>query len=96
VVESFLEQGKKNLAALREALASGDGAAFAAAAHALAGSSGILGAAGLAAGCAELEVLARQGDMAACGARLEPVEQAWRQVVDRIHQHSAETTHNKC
>ena len=96
VVESFLEQGKKNLATLRETLARGDGAAFASAAHALAGSSGILGAAGLAAGCAELEALARQGDMAACGARLEPVEQAWRQVAGRIHQHSVETTHNKC
>ncbi|PYQ58583.1 MAG: hypothetical protein DMF53_20155 [Acidobacteria bacterium] len=96
VVESFLQQGKKDLAALREALARGDGAAFAAAAHSLAGSSGILGAAGLAAGCAGLEVLARRGDLAACGARLEPVEQAWRQVAGRVHQHFVETTHNKC
>jgi len=96
VVESFLQQGTKNLATLREALTFGDGAAFAAAAHALAGSSGILGAAGLAAGCAELEELARQGDLAACGARMEPLEQTWRQVAGRVHQHLAETTHNKC
>lgn len=96
VVESFLQQGKRDLAALREALARGDGAACAATAHSLAGSSGILGAAGLAAGCAELEVLARQGDLAACGARLEPVEQTWRQVAGRVRHHFVETTHNKC
>ncbi len=96
VVESFLEQGTKNLAALREALARGDGAAFAAAAHALAGSSGILGVAGLAAGCAELEELARQGDLAACGPRLSSVEQNFRQVASRIRQRFVETTHNNC
>jgi CheY-like chemotaxis protein len=96
VVGSFLQQGKKELAAMREALARGDGAALASAAHSLAGSSGILGAAGLAAGCAGLEELARRGDLAACGARLEPVEQAWRQAADRVHQHFVETTHNNC
>lgn len=96
VVESFLQQGKRDLAALRETLARGDGAACAAAAHALAGSSGILGAAGLAAGCADLEELARRGDLAACAPRLEPLEQTWRQVADRVHQHFVETTHNKC
>jgi CheY-like chemotaxis protein/HPt (histidine-containing phosphotransfer) domain-containing protein len=96
VVESFLRQGMRNLATLREALARGDGEAFAAAAHSLAGSSGILGAAGLAAGCAGLEALARQGDLAACETRLAAVEQAWRQVANRVHQHFVETTHNKC
>jgi CheY-like chemotaxis protein/HPt (histidine-containing phosphotransfer) domain-containing protein len=84
VVESFLRQGAKDLAALREALARGDGAALAAAAHSLAGSSGILGAAGLATGCAELEELARRGDLAACGPRLEPIEEAWRRVAGRL------------
>ncbi|HET9209542.1 MAG TPA: response regulator [Thermoanaerobaculia bacterium] len=84
VAESFLQRGAKDLAALREALARGDGAAFAAAAHSLAGSSGILGAAGLSMGCAELEELARRGDLAACGPRLDAVEQAWRQVADRL------------
>ncbi len=96
VVESFLQQGTKNLSALREALARGDGAAFAAAAHSLAGSSGILGVDGLAAGCAELEELARQGDLAACGTRLQSVEQNFRQVAGRIHQRFVETTHNNC
>jgi HPt (histidine-containing phosphotransfer) domain-containing protein len=84
VVEGFLQQGTKSLAILREALAQGDGAAFAAAAHSLAGSSGILGATGLAVSCAELEGLARRGDLTACGPRLESVEQAWRPVADRL------------
>jgi len=96
VVESFLQQGKKDLATLREALARGDGAACAATAHSLAGSSGILGATGLAAGCAELEELARRGDLEACEARLEPLEQTWRQAAGRVYQHFVETTHNKC
>jgi CheY-like chemotaxis protein len=96
VVESFLQRGAQDLATLREALEQGDGAALAAAAHSLAGSSGILGATGLSAGCAELEELARRGDLAACEPRREPVEQAWRRIAGRLHQHSVETTHNKC
>lgn len=100
VVESFLHQGARDLATLREALARGDGAAFAAAAHSLAGSSGILGATGLSVSCAGLEELARRGDLAACGPRLDPLEQAWRGVADRLPGGTAqlrvETTHNKC
>jgi HPt (histidine-containing phosphotransfer) domain-containing protein len=89
VVESFLHQGTEDLATLREALPRSDGAALAAAAHALAGSSGILGAAGLAAGCAELEELARRGDLAACASRLAAVEQAYRGVAERLSAGSA-------
>ncbi len=100
VVESFLRQGARDLAILRESLARGDGAAFAAAAHSLAGSSGILGATGLSVSCAGLEELARRGDLAACGPRLDPVEQAWRGVAERLPGGTAqlrvETTHNKC
>lgn len=100
VVESFLRQGAKDLTILRESLAAGDGAAFAAAAHSLAGSSGILGATGLSVSCAGLEELARRGDLAACGPRLDPVGQAWREVADRLpggaSQLRVETTHNKC
>jgi CheY-like chemotaxis protein len=96
VVKSFLQQGTKNLSTLREALARGDGVAFAAAAHSLAGSSGVLGAAKLAVGCAELEELARRGDLTACAPRLTFVEQNFRQIAGKIHQHFVETTHNKC
>ena len=100
VVESFLRQGARDLATLRESLATGDGAAFAAAAHSLAGSSGILGATALSVSCAGLEELARRGDLAACGPRLDPVGQAWREVAGRLpggaSQLRVETTHNKC
>jgi CheY-like chemotaxis protein len=84
VVESFLQQGARDLAAMRRALTSGDGNALAAAAHSLAGSAGILGATGLAVGSAGLEELARQGDLAACEPRLESVEQAYRSMARRL------------
>jgi CheY-like chemotaxis protein/HPt (histidine-containing phosphotransfer) domain-containing protein len=84
VVESYLRQGAKDLEALRRTLALGDGGAFAAAAHSLAGSSGILGATGLAASCAQLEALARRADLAACEARLKSVEQAFQSIARRL------------
>jgi CheY-like chemotaxis protein len=84
VITSFLHQGERDLETLRQALAHGDGTAFAAAAHSLAGSAGILGAARLAAGCAELETLARQEDLAACEPRIESVEQAYRWIAQRL------------
>jgi CheY-like chemotaxis protein len=96
VAESFLQQGTKNLAVLRESLARDDGAAFAAAAHSLAGSSGVLGAVELSVGCAELEELSRRGDLASCGPRLPSIEKYFRQIVSNIHQHLAESGHNNC
>jgi CheY-like chemotaxis protein/HPt (histidine-containing phosphotransfer) domain-containing protein len=96
VVESFLQQGTKNLAILREALAGGDVAAFTAAAHSLAGSSGILGAAGLAVSCAELEELARREELAACESRLPFIEQNFQQTASELYQHLADATHNNC
>ena len=91
VVKSFFRQGARDLAILREALARGDVTAFAAAAHSLTGSAGILGATGLAVGCAELEQLARQEDLAACESRLPAVEQAWETVAQRLRQPPAPT-----
>jgi CheY-like chemotaxis protein len=84
VVESFRHQGARDFETMRGALARGDGGALAAAAHALAGSAGILGAAGLAAGCAELEELARRQDLAACALRLGSVEHAYQAIVRRL------------
>ncbi len=84
VIESFLRQGARDFETMRRALAHGDGAALATAAHSLAGSAGILGAARLAAGCAELEELARRQDLAACAPRLEPVERAYQAIVRRL------------
>jgi signal transduction histidine kinase/CheY-like chemotaxis protein/HPt (histidine-containing phosphotransfer) domain-containing protein len=84
VIEAFLERGEEDLAAMRDAVARGDAEALAAAAHSLAGSSGVLGAAALAAGCAEIETLARQGETAAGAGRLAAVEVAYREVAKRL------------
>ena len=84
VVESFLQQGARDLVTMRQALTQGDGGALAAAAHSLAGSAGILGATGLAVSSAELEELARRGDLAACEPRLESVDQAYRSIARRL------------
>lgn len=104
VRENFLQQGARDLEILRRSLALSDAPAFAAAAHSLAGSSGILGAAGLAMACAELEKMARQEDLAACESRLPSVEQAWQAVAPRLRRYSPgaaintalRPTHNKC
>jgi two-component system sensor histidine kinase/response regulator len=84
VVESFIQQGARDLGTMRQALTRGDGGALAAAAHSLAGSAGILGATGLAVAAAGLEELARQGDLAACEPRLDAVGQAYRTIARRL------------
>jgi len=105
VIQSFLERGVRDLETLRRALAQGDATALAAAAHSLAGSSGILGATGLSKGCVELEELARRGDLAACETRLDAVEQAYQRVAGRLSEVGTlpgstnaawRPTHNKC
>ncbi len=84
VVEAFRGQGERDLETMSHAVRQADGEALAAAAHSLRGSSGILGAAGLAALCAELEALAKQGDLAACAPRLQAVEEEYRAVEGRL------------
>jgi signal transduction histidine kinase/CheY-like chemotaxis protein len=84
VVEAFLLQGETDLAALQRALPQGDGATVAAAAHGLAGSAAILGAADLARCAGELARLARQGELVACAPRLAQVEEEFRAVAQRL------------
>jgi two-component system sensor histidine kinase EvgS len=96
VIASFLRQGARDLETMRRALAHGDGAALAAAAHSLAGSSGILRATQLAGLCAELEAGARRQDLAACELLLGAVEQAYPPIATRLSKASRGSTHNKC
>jgi CheY-like chemotaxis protein len=84
VVRAFRLQGEHDLRALRDALPEKDSKAFAAAAHALAGSSGILGGRTLAEVAAELAVLARQGDLDACAERLPVLERELQAFVEEI------------
>ncbi|HET9211741.1 MAG TPA: Hpt domain-containing protein, partial [Thermoanaerobaculia bacterium] len=84
VVEAFLRQGETDLAAMQRALPQGDAKTLAAAAHALAGSSAILGAAELARCAGELARLAREGEMAACAPRLAEMEEEFRTLSQRL------------
>ncbi len=84
VVAAFLQQGEADLATLRLALAQGDRRAFAEAAHALAGSAGLMGALYLSGKASELSTLARQGDLDGCAARLPALEEAWGFVAGRL------------
>lgn len=81
---AFLQQGEADLATLRRALPQGDREAFAGAAHALAGSAGLMGAAYLASKASELVVLARRGDLNGCKELLPMLEQAWNDVAARL------------
>jgi CheY-like chemotaxis protein len=78
VVRAFLQQGEHGLEIMRSALPARDFEAIAAAAHALAGSAGILGGGTLAEATDELAALARQGDLGACAERLPALERELR------------------
>jgi CheY-like chemotaxis protein len=84
VVAAFLQQAERDLETMAQALGEADGEAVAAAAHSLRGSSGFLGAAALTACCAELEALARKGDLAACAPRLQAIEREYRAVERKL------------
>ncbi len=84
VVQAFLQQGERDLEAMAQAHAEADGEAVAVAAHSLRGSSAFLGAAALAACCAELEALARKGDLAACEPWLQAIQREYRAVDRRL------------
>lgn len=86
VVAAFLQQGEADLATLRLALSQEDLEAFAGAAHALAGSAGLMGAAHLSGTASRLATLAHQGNLDGCKARLPELEQAWSNVAGRLHQ----------
>lgn len=80
VVASFLTEGRRGLATLRGALAAGDAATLATAAHSLAGAAAMLRAFALESCCAELETRARQGDLAAAGALVPVVAGSYTRV----------------
>ena len=84
MVKAFLGRGAEDLERMEKALAGGDGEALAAAAHALGGSSGVLGAVVLARRCAELNALARQGNLEACAFPLQAVQLEFREVARKL------------
>lgn len=84
VVAAFLQQGEEDFGTLRIALPQGDLEAFASAAHALAGSAGLMGAIYLSTQASELAMLARQADLDGCKERLPDLEQAWSSLAARL------------
>jgi len=84
VVTAFLQQGEADLSTLRLALPQGDLETFAGAAHALAGSAGLMGAFHLSSLASELSTQARRRDLDGCRERLPELEQAWSLVAGRL------------
>ena len=88
VIEDFLQLSEDDLARMQRALAGRDGPGLTAAAHSLAGNSGILGATGLAADCVGLQAAARRlaepEGPPACTSRLAAVERSYRALAARL------------
>ncbi len=84
VTASFVSRGQQALETIRSSLDTADGARLATAAHALVGSAGLLGAAGLAEKARDLEVLAGEDRLADCGERLPALEQELRTVIRQL------------
>ncbi|HEX9676372.1 MAG TPA: Hpt domain-containing protein [Anaerolineales bacterium] len=77
LIEAFLEDGREQIAAMRQSLASGDVPVFQRAAHSLKSSSANLGALELSSQAKELEQLAKQGSLQDAPERLERVAAAF-------------------
>ena len=71
LTQVFLADADGRLAALREALQSGDASGVERTAHALKGASGNMGAGGMAALCAELQEAGASGDLTRAGGLLD-------------------------
>lgn len=84
LLEMALETGRKHCAALGVAIASGDAAAAAKAAHGIKGSSGNIGANQVMAVAAELDQAARQGDLTGARERLAAIEEGYARVADEV------------
>lgn len=80
LVETYLEDGAAQVAALREAVASGDPAAVVRPAHTLKSSSASIGALPLAEHCRQLEADARQGAVPDLGDRVAAIVTAFEAV----------------
>nr|MDQ3317199.1 response regulator [Actinomycetota bacterium] len=80
LAEMFLDDASSRLAALRGVIEDGDAHAVERAAHTLKGSSGNMGATGMAAICAELEEAGASGDLARAPGLLERLEEEFGRV----------------
>ncbi len=88
-IQIFLRQGPLKLEAMRECLDRADAEALAATAHGMIGNAGFMGAARLAKLCADLDQLARQGDLAGCGERLHGIEEEYARAAAELEERLA-------
>ena len=77
LIEAFLEDGREQIAAMRQSLANGDALVFQRAAHSLKSSSASLGALGVSSQAKEPEQLAKQGSLQEAPEGLERVAAAF-------------------
>ncbi len=84
LVDIYLADAPTQIAAMREAIASGNAVALRLAAHTLKGSSGSLGASHLAALCKELEELAQAGSVAGAAGKLAEVDRELMRVREAL------------
>jgi HPt (histidine-containing phosphotransfer) domain-containing protein len=80
LIDTFLQDGREQIATLRRALAGRDLDAFRRAAHSLKSNSDTLGATGLAVLARELEALARGGSLDGAAERMEPLARGYEAV----------------
>ncbi len=86
LIDNFLTTAGERMATIREALEQADSTALQTAAHSLKGSSGTLGAAGMAAICGDLEARGRDGDLASeARASSRKLEQEFEDVRDAFN-----------
>ena len=86
LIEAFLEDGREQIAAMRQSLASGDVPVFQRAAHSLKSSSANLGALELSAQAKALELLAKAGNLQAAPEQLEAVAAAFPAVEQSLQE----------
>ncbi|HEX3427536.1 MAG TPA: Hpt domain-containing protein [Candidatus Limnocylindrales bacterium] len=77
LVDTYLDDGRQQIDALREALATGDAAALVRPAHSLKSNSLNVGALGLGGLCRELEESARSGAVPDAADRVDAIEQGF-------------------
>jgi HPt (histidine-containing phosphotransfer) domain-containing protein len=80
LAEMFLDDASSGLATLREAIEAGDANSVERVAHTLKGSSGNMGAKGMAAICAELQDTGSSGDLSCAPELLEQLEDEFERV----------------
>ena len=84
IIAAYLEQSAEHVTLLGEALAGGDAAAVAAAAHTLKSSSAMVGAARLASICADIEQKARVESIEGLDAKLDPLREMYSRVCSAL------------